>query len=452
MNRSSNFAVWFGWLVVLLIWSAASASAQTTYTVTAHTFQMTNGTGGTARITSGKFYANGSGGYGGVSGSYSPGATVTWSTAAGSFTDTQPFVVRYAWNRVGTLGPSYYWVSSVPAGGPAQSTGGPMNSTGTTYQNAQGNSTDPFAPVTPPASYRKTVTISTPNQTQWWKLEIVRKSNGQTVTSHNVMVPPNTTKTITLVYNFDFVVKRYLMTGVTTGNGSGYEYIATGTPVVVEDAEPSTTPMPTNANGEQVFTPLGPSSGDSGGIFGTGDSGGTSTLPGAVPNETRPGTQDGNDDARNKELRAEVARVGTIVNQGSADIVGQLRSNQQSASEDANKLKEAIEDVGQKMEGDGLTAGDGATDTGMANLPGNISSGVDGLKGALGNLRTAILGNVGVASLEWNVTILGSPRTVTLAPYATYITLLRTGLLWFAGICFVIAAFKIIRGALVDES
>jgi hypothetical protein len=411
-----------------------------------------------------------------------------------AMTQTSPFQVVIGYEDIGN-GTPYPWYPQFWAVA-YNYTGNPSgNGPGGTYNYNGEATTSGGAPVGPDgqptgaSGQRARVPVSNTGNSPQDFLITMRDGNGNVINQQRITLPPHSTQTLNLTNPSPFTYTVSSSRGSLSGDDGAVTF------------DPASTGSSTSTS---EFTPTTPSV--SGTITPTG-----TTAPNAQNNVARPGTTEGNADARNTELRGEVQRVATQVRtsgdvlhgdavamhntansidavlkglradlasdftagKGSTDALGPLISgvseavNQfknahvPQAHEDAQAIKEAIEAQNPQTQED-LTGWNSSTEIEEPNAPTN-----EAYYQAFANIPTTVQNIVSKAqalahkldsisfskqSLNWTFSVMGYSINVDVNPYMSYIDAVRNMWLLLLTVLFVFAVIRVIRGAFADAN
>lgn len=330
----------------------------------------------------------------------------------------------------------FYWLSAYEVGGtePQANNTGPFNAEG---QPEGDPMTGESAPS--PKSYEKSVTlVNSENFTVGKQVQMV-SGIGQVLRTMNFFLPPNSAKTVVFSYHIPFSILVYDLKSDAqfdeSGNKVGDVWTRSSTtPTQTVNSDSSQNPSPSNGQpsvNQGATTPT------------------SSTQQAATTNQARPGTAEGNADARNKELRDEIARGTEQTRQSGDRIAGAI-------GDMGDKLKKAIDGQGGGSgtgTGSGIDQGDAveAPKAEAASFFSNLTSRIDGLYTAMQNLRMSVGlgGGIGSVTPSWTISIFGRSTTISLG--GVDFSFVRALGLWSISMSAVWLAVGIIRGAMADE-
>lgn len=342
------------------------------------------------------------------------------------------------WANV-SQGKMHRWISAYEVGGnePQTSSNGPYGPDGPTDND--GNPVDPEEGGPPNNSYKASVTVGCPADSIAPKSFLITGREGTTIIYQFVVtVIPGEIRTITLTNDAPFtlsaqeVIPKILHPRPESPNGDP-------DPEKPDDWKPIGPENVVNSTGQPDPPP--PNGVPEGTNEKTAQNG--SNAKPAAQNETRPGTEDGNADARNQELRNEIQRLtDQVKTSGDATKAGIDETNRE-----LKKLN------GGSGGGSGSGANFGAPSDSALGFAGSIGTKAAGLAGALGNLLSAAgLGqSPGNNALTWQVPVMGDMVTVSVEEHSSVFQVVRMGILWVASVFFIWRAVSIMRGAFIDE-
>lgn len=381
------------------------------------------------------------------------------NTTMASQTRTQDFAIIVARCSSGTVAASkstpttisgvsesgwqpVYWIAAYKVGDPDEpqaSGSGPFVDGNPVYDD--GSPADPMTGSPPNNSHKACVTLVCPaSALEPRYFRVTGKVGTNIIYDQIIPLSPGETRSVCVTNSVAFTLTAeevYPKTGFNPDQDSTVgsdinnpdDWIKSGSPTTVNSTGQTAAP-PASGNAEGTNVKTGQAASDS--------------QP-AAANVARPGTTEGNADARNQELRNELQRL----------------TDQVKASGDATKA--GINDTN-KLLGDIKGATGGAGDAGSGAPAGtpsasglsfaqSIGEKASGLGSALGNLLSAAgLGaNPGTNALTWEVPVMGNSVTLSVEDHADVFAVVRTAILWVASVLFVWASFSIVRGAFVDE-
>lgn len=334
------------------------------------------------------------------------------------------------------------WISAYEVGNPneaQQSASGPY-ADNNTPSNDNGDPVNPATAQPPTNSFKACVTVTCPADALEPKaFKITGKANGATIYEQIVMVSPGETRQICVTNTVPFTLTaqevlsrdafdpdKDAVTGSDPNDPSQWDPVGPAQTVNSQgqsDPPASGSPQGSNVKTQQQGTPSQPD----------------------APDVARPGTTEGNADARNQELRGELQRVTDQVKaSGDATKAGIAETNKL-----LGEIKNSNGGAGDSTTGAALGT---PSETGLDFATG-VGAKVSGLTGALGNLMAAagLSSNPGSSPLTWSIPVMGSTYTISLEEHAGVFSVVRTAILWVASVCFVWAAIAIARGTFVDE-
>lgn len=382
------------------------------------------------------------------SGSYTPSGN--WVNGAEKVISSRQlafdfYVVVYSapsglWTRV-SEGKMHRWISAYEIGGnePQTSTNGPYGPGGPT--NDDGEPVDPTVGGPPTTSYKAQVTVSCPADSLNTKSFLITGRAGTSVIYQQVVtIIPGESRTITVTNETPFTLsaqevipKMSRPDPEISGNESD--------PDKPEDWKPIGPENTVNSAGQ---TAPPPSDGVPEATNEKTAQNGTNAKP-AAQNETRPGTPEGNADARNQELRNELQRL--------TDQVKTSGDSTKSGIDETNRELKKL-NGGSSGGASGTGANFGAPSDAAMGFAGSIGSKAAGLGSALGNLLGAAgLGanTPGSNALTWQVPVMGDTVTVSVEDHSAVFLGVRSAVLWVASAFFIWRVFSIMRGAFADE-
>ena len=400
--------------------------------------------------------------------------------------NSEPFyvVVFAGASGIWTAGSVYpaRWISSYPG-----TTGGSVNGpySGTTAMDNTGDIVANPAVGTPsvPTSYEQTLTlVNSSNVVQCYQV-VMTGSSGNVLSSQNYFIQPNSSNMIYAKESVPFNLNAYQMYAQSSSDANGNP--------TTNLIRQSSTPAYTTAGLPTLNpTPSGPS------MTVTGDN--NTATPSALASSAQQQTLNSGDEITGaiKDSSANMLQVAqkldsTNIALGNANTtLTAIQTGQNSTNSTLGAIKGSVDGNGTQLAGIGtslttlnntatatgndistikqaLTSttrdgdGPGGIDSGAVSTGANATSFVSGLGARLTSINTSLtalvnasgLGTMpGSYALVWSVAIAGNSYSITLEPYANYISDLRDFELWVCGIFFARAVYRVIRGTFAEEA